>query len=68
MLSHVKYRNAIFKRIEKIEILSWHTNDKNKIALNIICQKKYTMPILLCFGVYTQTPYALSGKIQKFYI
>ena len=43
MLSHVKYRNSNLTRIEKITILSMHPSDKKKIALNIICQKKYTM-------------------------
>ena len=44
MLSHVKYRNSNFTRIEKIKILSRHPNVKSKISLNIICHKKYTMP------------------------
>ena len=44
MLSQVKYRNSNFTRIEKIKILSRPLNVKNKIALNIICPKKYTMP------------------------
>ena len=45
MLSHVKYRDSNFTRIEKIEILSRHTSVKNKISLNIICQKKiYNAP------------------------
>ena len=39
-----------------------------KIALNIAGQKKYTMPFTTLFGVYTPTQYALSCKIQKFYI
>ena len=41
---------------------------KKKIALNIICEKIYTMPYSTLFGVYTPTPFALSCKIQKFYI
>ena len=39
MLSHVKHVNSNFTRIEKIWIISRHPNVKNKIALNIICQK-----------------------------
>ena len=31
-------------------------------------RKNIQCTILLCFGVYTPTPYALSCKIQKFYI
>ena len=68
MLSNVKYRNSYFTRIEEIWILSCNPNVKNKIGLNIICQKNIQCPILLCFGVYTPTPYALSCKIQKFHI
>ena len=41
MLSHVKYRNSNFTRIEKIQILSRHANVKNKIALNILSEKIY---------------------------
>ena len=48
-------------------MLSRQPNVKNRIALNIIYQKKYTMPYSTLFGVYTPTPYALSCKIQKFY-
>ena len=66
MLSHVKYRYSNFTRFEIIKILCWHPNVKNKIALNIICQKKYTMPFLLCFGLYTSTQYDLLCKIPKF--
>ena len=35
---------------------------KKSVRKNIQC------PILLCFGVYTPSPYALSCKIQKFHI
>ena len=51
-----------------ILILSRHTSVKKKVALNIICHKKYLIPYSTHFGVYTPTPYALSCKIQKFYI
>ena len=56
----------ILRESKKILILSRHPNVKNKIALNIICQKNIQCPILLCFGVYTPTQYALSCKIPKF--
>ena len=67
MLSHVKYRNSIYKRIKKKsksylgtpmlrEKLPWIES----VRKNIQCR------ILLCFGVYTPTQYALSCKIQKF--
>ena len=56
MLCHVKYRNCNFKQIEKIEILSRLPNGKNKIALNIICQIKYTMPYSTLFwSIYTNS-------------
>ena len=56
MLSHVKYRNSNLTRIKKIWILSRHPNVKNKIALNIICQKKYTMPYSTLFwSIYTNS-------------
>ena len=48
-LSNVKYRNSIFKRIEKYLNISRHLNVKSKIALNIVCQKKYTMPFSTLF-------------------
>ena len=66
MLCYVKYKNSNFSRIEKIYILSRHPNVKNKFALNMIYQKKYTMPYYTVFGVYTPTPYTLSSEIQKF--
>ena len=44
MLSQVKYRISNIMQIEANLILSGQPNVKNKIALNIICQKKYTMP------------------------
>ena len=37
ILSHVKYQNSNFTRIEKVKILSRHPNLKNKIALNTVC-------------------------------
>ena len=49
LLSHIKYRNSILKRIEKNLVLSRHPNVKSRIALNIICQKKYTMPYSTLF-------------------
>ena len=66
MLSHVKYRNYIFKRIEKNLNIIRHPNVKSKISLNIMCQKKYTIPFSTLFLVYTPTQYALSCKIPKF--
>ena len=50
MLSSVKCRNSNFTRIKKIKILSRQLNVKNKMAMNIICHKKYTMPCstLIC--------------------
>ena len=54
MLSQVKQRNSLFKRIEiNINIIQ-HPNVKSKIALNIICQKKYTMPYSTVFFYYIQ--------------
>ena len=56
MLSHVKYRNSNFTRIEKIQVLPRQTNVKNKIALIIISQKKYTMPYSTLFwSIYTNS-------------
>ena len=55
MLSHVKYRNSNCTQIENIKILCRHPNVKNKITLNIICQKKYTMPYSTLFwSIYTK--------------
>ena len=56
MLSHVKYRNSILKRIEKNLTLYRHPNLKSKIALNIICQRKYTMLFsTLCCRIHTNS-------------
>ena len=56
MLSNVKYRNSYFTRIEEISILSCNPNVKNKIFLNIICQKKYTMlNSTLFWSIYTNS-------------
>ena len=56
MLSHVKYRNSNFTWIKKNLILSRHPNVKRKIALNIICQKKYTLFYSARFcGIYTNS-------------
>ena len=67
MLSHVKYRYSIFKRIEKNLNIIQAPNVKNNIALFIV-RENIQCPFPLCFGVYTPTQYALSCKIQKFYI
>ena len=68
MLSHVQYSNSNFTKIEKIKILSRHTNVKNKIALNIVCYKKYTIPYSnLFWSVYTNSVCTLKlNKIYKF--
>ena len=60
LLSQIKYRNSIFKQIEKIYILSRHPNDKNKIALSITCQKKYPMLYSTLFwSIYTNSIWSL---------
>ena len=41
---------------------------KTKFLCIQCVRKNIQCPILLCFGVYTPTPYALSFKIQEFYI
>ena len=60
MLSHIKYRNSNFTRIDNILILSRHPNAINRIALNIICQKKYTMPYSTFFLEYIHQLHMLS--------
>ena len=40
----------------------------NAKLLCIYCHKNIQCPFLLCFGVYTPTPYALLCKIEKFNI
>ena len=65
MQSHLKHSNSIFKQIDKNLNIIQAPQRKKKIALNIICKKSKQCPILLCFGVYTPTQYALSCKIQK---
>ena len=66
MLSHVKYRNSIFKRIEKNlnSIETPQCEKQNCSEYNLT--KKIQCPFLLFFVVYTPTKYALSCKIQKF--
>ena len=49
LLPHVKYCNSNFTRILKIKLLSRHPNVKNKISLNVICQKEYTIPYSTLF-------------------
>ena len=69
MLSHVKYRNSIFKQIEKnLNIIYEPQCSKQNFSEYYPSEKNIQCPILLCFGVYTPTPYALSCKIEKFYI
>ena len=41
---------------------------KTKLLWIQSVRKYIQCPILLCFKVYTPNPYALSCKIQKFYI
>ena len=56
MLSDVKYGNSNFTRIKYIKILCGQPNVKKKIALNIICNKKYTMPYSTVFwSIYTNS-------------
>ena len=40
---------------------------KTKFSEYNLSEKNIQCTILLCFEVYTPTPYALSCKIQKFY-
>ena len=68
MLSHVKYRNSIFKQIEKNLIIYAPQCSKQNCSEYYLSLKNIQCPILLCFGVYTPTPYALSCKIEKFHI
>ena len=65
MLSNLNTKIQILCESKKIEILSRHLNVKRKIALNIICQRKYTILFSTLFGVYTPTQYALSCKKRK---
>ena len=41
---------------------------KTKLLSIYSVRKNIQCPFLLCFGVHTSTQYALSCKIQKFYI
>ena len=69
MLSHVKYRNSNFTRIEKIQELPRHPNVKNKIALNIISHKKYTMPYSTLFwSIYTNSLCSLKKNTEILYL
>ena len=55
MLYHVKYRNSIFKRIEK--------------NLNIICHKKYTMPYSTVFrSMYNNSVCSLMYNSEILYL
>ena len=49
VLSHVKYRNSNFTRIEKNQNIIKGPSVINKIALSITFQKKYIMPISTIF-------------------
>ena len=66
MLSLVKHRNSNFTRVKKIKILSKQPNVKKKLLWIKSVRKNIQWPILLCFGVYKPTEYALSCKIPKF--
>ena len=66
MLSHVKYRNSNFTRIEKSEYYLGTPMLKIKLLLILSVRENIQCPILLCFGVYKPTQYALSCKIPKF--
>ena len=69
MLTHAKYRNSNFTRIEKIQVLPRHPNVKNKIALNIISQKKYTMPYSTLFwSIYTNSIGSLMKNTKILYL
>ena len=48
--------------------MSTRPKAKRKWLLIYFVRKNIQCLILLYFGVYTPTPYALSCKIQKFYI
>ena len=58
MFPHVKYRNSNFTRIE-INLNNYAPQIDKKMALNIVCRKNIQYLILLCFGVYTPTQFAL---------
>ena len=65
MLSHVKYRNYSFTRIEKIKIFCRQPNVTNKIALNIICQKKYSISYSTLFwSIYTKLIWSLMSNAE----
>ena len=68
MLSHVKYGNFNFTWIEKIEILSRHPNVKNKIALNIICQKKIYNALFFSVFQYIHQLHMLSHLKHRNFI
>ena len=56
VLSHVKYRNSNFTRIEKNQNIIKAPSVKNKISLNIIWQRKYTMLYSTLFwSIYTNS-------------
>ena len=66
MLSNVKYKNSNFTRIEKCEHYLGTPMIKRKLLLILSVRENIQCPILLCFGVYKPTQYALSCKIPKF--
>ena len=69
MLSHVKYRNSNFMRIEKNLNIIQAPHVKNKIALNKICQKKYTMPYSTLFwSIYTNSISSLMQNTEILYL
>ena len=66
MLSHVKYRNSNTTQMKKSKYYLGKPMLKAKFLLMKSVRTNIECPFLLCFGVYTPTPYALLCKIPKF--
>ena len=59
----------IIRESKKIYMLSRHPNVKNKIALNVICQKIYTMPFSTLFwSIYTNSICSLMQNTEILYL
>ena len=66
MLFHVKYRNTNLPESKISKYFIGTLMLKTKLLCIKSVRKNIQWPFLLCFGVYTPTPSALSCKIPKF--
>ena len=66
MLSHVKYRNYNFTESKKSKYCLGTSMLKQNCSEYNLSEKNIQCTILLGFGVYTPTQYALKCKIPKF--